>query len=186
MRYRHIPNSIHNIRLIVTIIVSSNIIGLAWKIDTRNIIHWMQWTTYNSLSSHWHLPTLSMKAIIDQIICETSIISDPLLPLYKIFFFLRLSSFCVLYSLINPTTVVYLRKEINGLQIYNVIKKKRHLSPQWTDTYTYLLKVPITQMMQRPQSLLSCHCKSPHCKGCEGSLKENKKLRLCSTYTFNI
>ena len=35
------------------------------------------------------------------------------------------SSFCVLYSLINPTAVVYPRKEINGLQIYNVIKKKK-------------------------------------------------------------
>ena len=85
-RGNDIPNSIHDIRLIVTIAVTSNIIGFAKKIDTRNILHWMQWTTYNSLSSHWHLPTLSMKANIDPIICETSIISDPLLPLYKIFF----------------------------------------------------------------------------------------------------
>ena len=85
-RGNNIPNSIPNIMLIVTISVTSNIIGFGKKIDTRNILHWMQWTTYNSLSSHWHLPTLSMKAIIDQIICETSIISDPLLPLYKIFF----------------------------------------------------------------------------------------------------
>ena len=81
----NITNSIHNIRLIVTIAATSNITGFA-KRSIRNILHWMHWTTYNSLSSHWHLPTLSMKAIIDQIICETSIISDPLLPLYKIFF----------------------------------------------------------------------------------------------------
>ena len=85
-RENNIPNSIHNIRLILAIVVTSNIIGFAQNIDTRNILHWMHWTTYSSLSSHWHLPTLSMKAIIDQIICETSIISDPLLPLYKIFF----------------------------------------------------------------------------------------------------
>ena len=85
-RKNNIANSIHNIRLILAIVVTSNIIGFAKKIDTRNILHWMQWTTYNSLSSHWHLPTLSMKANIDPIICETSIISDPLLPLYKIFF----------------------------------------------------------------------------------------------------
>ena len=35
----NIPNIIPNIRLIVTIAVTSNIIGFAKKIDTRNILH---------------------------------------------------------------------------------------------------------------------------------------------------
>ena len=80
-RGNNIPNSIHNIWLMVTIAVTSNIIGFAKKIDTRNILHWMHWTTYNSLSSHWHLPTLSMKAIID--------------PMWDIYYFWSLLAFII-------------------------------------------------------------------------------------------